>query len=68
MHNKKYWVSFASIEKIGSTFIKCVYDYFNQDIERAWFAQREELLKIECLQKKWIEDFLDANLERIENH
>ena len=65
--DKKYWVSFSSIEQINSGFILSLYNHF-QDIERAFWATKNELLKIEGLSKKKIDYFLkfrdDINIEK----
>ena len=38
----KYWLAFASIEKIGSGFIKTVFDHFGS-IKSAWCAGPNDL-------------------------
>lgn len=53
----KYWLAFASIEKIGSGFIKTVFEHFGS-IKSAWCAGPNDLIKIESLTKKQINDFL----------
>lgn len=53
----KYWLAFASIEKIGSGFIKTVFDHFGS-IKSAWCAGPNDLIKIENLTKRQINDFL----------
>ena len=58
LNSKKYWLAFAALEKIGSTFIHKLYDYFNGDIEQAWNADIVELVSIEGLTKKQIDSFL----------
>ena len=59
MHSKQYWVAFASIEKIGSAFIKKVYDYCEHDIECAWLLGDLELKHISGLPRKSVEAFLE---------
>ena len=53
----KYWLAFASIEKIGSVFIKTLYDHFGS-IKSAWCAGPDDLLRIEKLTKRQVTDFL----------
>lgn len=53
----KYWLAFASIEKIGSVFIKTLYDHFGS-IKSAWCAGPDDLIHIETLTKKQVTDFL----------
>ena len=53
----KYWLAFASIEKIGSVFIKTLYEHFGS-IKSAWCAGADDLFKIENLTKRQINDFL----------
>ena len=57
--NSKYWLAFASIEKIGSIFIKTVFEHFGS-IKSAWCAGADELYKVENLTKSQINDFLEA--------
>ena len=38
----KYWLAFASIEKIGSVFIKTLYEHFGS-VKSAWCAGADEL-------------------------
>ena len=59
MHNKKYWVAFGAIEKISSAFIKCVYDYCEHDIERAWNISVQELKLVDGLKSKSVENFIE---------
>jgi hypothetical protein len=44
----KYWLAFASIEKIGSVFIKTLFNHFGS-IELAWNAHVEDLHQIESV-------------------
>lgn len=53
----KYWLAFASIEKIGSGFIKTLYEHFGS-IKSAWCAGPNDLLAIEKLTKRQASDFL----------
>ena len=55
----KYWLAFASIEKIGSVFIKTLYEHFGC-IEQAWNAHIEDLHQIETLTRRQINDFLEC--------
>ena len=59
MLNDKYWLAFASIEEIGSGFIKKLYDNFGC-IKSAWCAGPDNLYKIEALTKNQIDSFLNA--------
>jgi len=56
----KYWLAFASIEKIGSVFIKTLYEHFGS-IDLAWNAHIEDLHQIESLTRRQINDFFEAN-------
>lgn len=72
---KKYWVGLSSLEELGSIFILKLYEHFF-DIEKAFNAGRDELLQIEGLSLKKIENFLklrdkiklDAALSRVEEN
>lgn len=55
----KYWLAFASIEKIGSVFIKTLYEHFGS-VKSAWCAGADELYKVETLPRGQISDFLEA--------
>jgi len=55
----KYWLAFASIEKIGSVFIKTLYEHFGS-IDLAWNAHIEDLHQIESLTRRQINDFFEA--------
>ena len=55
----KYWLAFASIEKIGSVFIKTLYEHFGS-IEQAWHAHIEDLHQIETLTRRQINDFIEC--------
>ncbi len=56
--NDKYWLAFASIEKIGSVFIQTLFNHFGS-IKSAWCAGAGDLYKIESLTKRQITDFLE---------
>lgn len=58
-NQEKYWLAFASIEKIGSVFIKKLYEAFGS-IESAWCGGVDDLYKIEGISKRQITDFLQA--------
>ncbi len=53
----KYWLAFASIEKIGSVFIQTLFNHFGS-IKSAWCADAQELYEVESLTKRQIADFL----------
>lgn len=53
----KYWLAFASNEKIGSGFIKTLFDRFGS-IKSAWCAGADDLFRIEKLTQKQITEFL----------
>lgn len=55
----KYWLAFASIEKIGSVFIKTLFNHFGS-IELAWNAHVEDLHQIESLTRRQINDFFEC--------
>lgn len=55
----KYWLAFASIEKIGSVFIKTLFEYFGS-IELAWNANIEDLHQIEFLTRRQVGDFFEC--------
>lgn|SRR5574344_77106 len=56
--NAKYWLAFASIEKIGSAFIKKIFSHLGS-IKSAWCAGFDDLAQIEGITKRQIEDFLE---------
>lgn len=56
--NDKYWLAFASIEKIGSVFIQTLFNHFGS-IKSAWCAGPGDLYNIENLTKRQITDFLE---------
>ncbi len=59
MNNKdKYWCAFARLTKASSAFVNKLYEYFGS-IELAWHAETYDLWKIEGLQKRQIEGFLE---------
>ncbi len=56
--NDKYWCAFSRLTKTGAFFVNTVYNYFGS-IKLAWHAEAYDLWKIEGLQKKQIEAFLN---------
>ena len=56
--DEKFWTAFSSIEQLNSAFILSLYNHF-QNIEQAFFATKNDLLKIEGLSKKKAEQFLE---------
>ena len=72
--NDKYWLAFASIDKIGRVFRETHFNQFSS-IKSAWCAGAGDLYKIESFTKRQITDFLeirdktdpDKCLEYIEN-
>jgi DNA processing protein len=54
---KKYWIAFSSIEQIGSSFIKTLYEHFG-DIEVAFNCSINDLKNIENLSIKKAETFI----------
>ena len=56
--DSKYWLAFASIEEIGSVFIKTLFEHFGS-IKSAWCAGADELYKVENLTKSQINVFLN---------
>lgn len=59
----KYWLAFASIEEIGSVFIKTLFNHFGS-IKSAWCASPSELYLVENLTKNQISEFLQKRSER----
>ena len=57
--DSQYWLAFASIEKIGSVFIKNLFEHFGS-IKSAWCAGVDELYKVENITKSQINDFVAA--------
>lgn len=57
MNKDEFWLAFASIEQIGSMFVKRLYEHFGC-IKSAWCAGADDLYKIEPLTKKQIDYFL----------
>lgn len=55
----QYWLAFASIEQLGSVFIKRIFENFGS-IKSAWCAAPQDLYLIENLTKKQIDYFLNA--------
>lgn len=58
-NNDKYWLAFSSIEKIGSVFIKTLYNHFGS-IELAWNAHIEDLHQIDSLTRRQVNDFFEC--------
>ena len=59
MDNKeKYWYSFARLTKTSSAFVNKLYSYFGS-IDLAWNAKDNDLYKIEGIQKRQIEAFIE---------
>ena len=54
----KYWVAFSAIDQLSSTFIKSLYEYF-EDIEVAFNAKLSDLKQIEGLSVRKAENFID---------
>ena len=57
-NDDRYWYAFAKLTKTSSAFVNVLYHYFGS-IELAWHAQPYDLWKIEGLQKRQIDDFLE---------
>lgn len=55
---EKYWCAFSRLTKVSSLFVNIIYKYFGS-IELAWNAEAYDLWKIEGLQKRSIEGFLE---------
>lgn len=53
----KYFLAFASIEKIGSVFIKTLFNKFGT-AKSAWCAGSDDLFRTETLTKRQVTDFL----------
>ncbi len=56
--NDKYWCAFAKLTKTSSAFVNKVYEYFGS-IELAWHAQTYDLWKINGLQPRQINAFIE---------
>ena len=54
----KFWVAFAAIEQLDSTFIQRLYNYFG-DIEIAFNSSLNDLKQIEGLSVKKSENFIE---------
>ena len=54
-----YWLAFSSIEEIGASFIRKVYEHFGC-IKSAWCAGPDNLYRIEDITKKQMDVFLRA--------
>ncbi len=57
-NNYKYWYAFARLTKTSSVFVNLLYNYFGS-IELAWHAQAYDLWKIEGMQRRSLEAFLE---------
>lgn len=57
LNSKKYWLAFAALEKTGSVFVQKLFEHFS-DIELAWKADISELIRIENISKKQLDNFL----------
>lgn len=53
----KYWIAFSAIEQVDSSFVQRLYNYFG-DIEKAFYATKNELSQIEGLSVKKAENFI----------
>ena len=59
MDNKeKYWYSFARLTKTSSVFVNKLYSYFGS-VDLAWNAKANDLYKIEGIQKRQIDAFIE---------
>ncbi len=56
--NDRYWYAFARLTKTSSAFVNLIYNYFGS-IELAWHAHTYDLWKIEGLQKRSLEAFIE---------
>lgn len=54
----KYWLAFSSIEGIGSKTVEKLYKYYNNDIEKAFNCNLNDLKNIDGLSVKVAEKFL----------
>jgi DNA processing protein len=57
LDNDMYWLAFASLKQASSAFIQKLYEHFG-DIETAWNADISELIKIENITKKQLDNFV----------
>ena len=59
MDNKeKYWYGFARLTKTSSAFVNKLYSHFSS-IDLAWNARANDLYKIEGIQKRQIDSFIE---------
>ena len=59
MDNKeKYWYAFARLTKTSSAFVNKLYSHFSS-IDLAWNARANDLYKIEGIQKRQIDAFIE---------
>ena len=56
--NDKYWCAFARLTKVGVSFVSSLYHHF-KSIELAWNAERVDLIKIQGITHRQINDFLE---------
>lgn len=59
MKNFKYWIWFSKIERLGSIRKQKLLEKFNNDIEGIWNAKKEDLLKLEGIGEKIVEEILN---------
>lgn len=64
MKKDEYWLAFASIEEIGASFIKKLYEHFGC-IKSAWCAGPDNLYRIEDITKKQMDVFLKARAKTV---
>lgn len=57
-NNDKYWYAFARLTKTASVFVNRLYEHFGS-IELAWHAEAYDLWKLEGLQTRQINGFLE---------
>lgn len=57
--NKKFWLSFASLETVSPQFVKLLYDA-KGNIAEAWYIDEKELSEIEGVKKSQVNSFLSA--------
>lgn len=58
MQKDKFWLAFASVEELASSFVLQLYNHFGC-IENAWTISSSELVKVEGITKKQISYFLE---------
>ena len=57
MNTNKYWIAFSSMEEVTSKFVQRLYNYFG-DIEKAFNSSLEDLSKIDGLNVKQAQNFI----------